>query len=1096
MAATKDQTSTILFTDVEGSTQLRNRRGDQLADEILRAHEAMVRRQVQAWGGREAAFLGDGFILTFSSAQDGLRCARGIQRALEEHNRADPDRQVRVRIGLHHGETTERDGTVYGQAVHAAARIMSEAAGGQILASNLVRELCADEANAFNDRGLFWLKGFPERWRLYEVSWGEPGDLPPAPAIGSALTPFVNRDNERAELRRAVESALGGRGSLVLVSGEAGVGKSRLIQEVNAEAEARGMGVLAGHCVHMEGVEPYLPFVEILEQALLSPQSPMALREALGESAPEIARILPSLRRVVPDLPAPLDLPPEQARRYLWISLLEFIERATRDRPTLLVLEDLHWADESTLLLMEYLAAHLQQLPVLIAGTYRDDEIGLAHPLSRMLGKLTRRRLGSRIPLHRLAEDQVGAMLRGLAGDQPPQGLVRAIDAESEGNPFFIEEVFLHLVESGVLLDQDGRFRRDLRIDELDVPDSVRLVIGERLGRLSRTTRQVLAAGALLGRAFETVILEHLSGLEPDALADALNEAEQARLIAPDRTDGSRMMFSHDLLRQTLLVEESSLRRQRLHAKAAEAIEWAHTNDLEAYAADLAYHLGRAGPRADTARLVRYLRIAGDRAVEAAAFEDAVAHFRHAISLLPEGDATGHGQLLERLALGLRSVGRWDEALAAMDQAVTLYERLGQTDALGRLCWAMTEQLAWAARWSDAVAVARRGLAALGDLPNPDRARMLAAIGWILGLSGDYPAANAMLAQGRTLAKELADDQALAEVLHLHTIQHMAYAEFPDGIRDGLRAAKIFETHNALWELSSVLSFMGYQAGLLGRLDQAATVARRAGPLAGRLGHLGATFMTLANRVRAEGVLAGDLARVQAIGQEMLQVCDRGHLPWAYVGHLYQGLAAHWRGDWDSAEHQLRQALEAEPTGALSGQSAAQLALHLAHAGRSKEALAIIAAGRAAPPPTGPVNSLGTWNMLFGFTEALYLAGEGEEAAALLPLIGQALAMGHEWMTFDGRLIQTRAGIAAAAARRWEQAGDHYQAALQVAEALGSRIEQADLRRLHARMLLDRDQPGDRARARALLSKAGDAYRAIGMPRYEALISTLLAEAQ
>jgi class 3 adenylate cyclase/tetratricopeptide (TPR) repeat protein len=1097
VAATKEQASTILFTDVEGSTQLRSRRGDQLADEILRAHEVIVRRQVQACGGREAAFLGDGFILTFRSVLDGLRCAQGIQRALGEHNRADPDRQVRVRIGLHHGETTEREGAIYGQAVHAAARIMSEAAGGQILASDPVRELGADEAAiGFTDRGLFWLKGFPERWRLYEVGWGEPGSLAPASVAGPARTPFIDRDNERAELRQAVELALGGHGGLVLVCGEAGVGKSRLIQEVNAEAEARGMGILTGHCVHMEGVEPYLPFVEILEQALLSPRSPMALREALGESGSEIARILPSLRRVVPDLPAPLDLPPEQARRYLWISLLEFTERATRDRPTLLVLEDLHWADESTLLLTEYLAAHVQQLAVLIVGTYRDDEVGRAHPLARVVGQLTRRRLGSRIALQRLAEDQVGAMLRGLADDEPPQELVRAIDAETEGNPFFVEEVFLHLVESGVLVDQDGRFRRDLRIDELDVPDSIRLVIGERLGRLSRTTRQVLTAGALLGRVFETAVLEHLSGLEPDALADALEEAEQARLIAPDRADGSRLVFSHELLRQTLLVEESSLRRQRLHAKAAEAIEWAHADDLEAYAADLAYHLARAGPGADRMRLVRYLRVAGDRAVEAAAFQDAVTHFRHAISLLPDGDAAGHGQLLERLALGLRSIGRWDEALEAMNQALTLYERLGQTDALGRLCWTMTENLAWAARWSDAVAAAQRGLAALGDLPNPDRARMQAAIGWILGLSGNYPAASAMLAQGRTLAEQLADDQALADVLHIHTIQHMAYAEFPDGIQDGLHAANVFETHQALWELSSVLSFVGYQAGLLGRLEQAATIARRAGPLAGRLGHLGASFMTLANRIRAEGVLAGDLARVEAIGQEMLEVCDRGHLPWAYVGHIYQGLAAHWRGDWDSAEHELRLALEVEPAGALSGQSAAQLALHLAHAGRPEEALAIIAAGREALPTTGPVNSLGTWNMLLGFTEALYLAGEAEAAAALLPLITQALTMGHEWMAFDGRLIQTRAGIAAAAARRWEQAERHYHAALQLAEALSSRIEQADLRRLYARMLLDRDQPGDRERAQSLLSKATDAYRNIGMPRYEALSSTLIAEAQ
>ena len=131
-----------------------------------------------------------------------------------------------------------------------------------------------------------------------------------------------------------------------------------------------------------------------------------------------------------------------------------------------------------------------------------------------------------------------------------------------------------------------------------------------------------------------------------------------------------------------------------------------------------------------------------------------------------------------------------------------------------------------------------------------------------------------------------------------------------------------------------------------------------------------------------------------------------------------------------------------------------------------------------------------------GFTEALYLAGEAEAAAALLPLITQALAMGHEWMALDGRLIQTRAGIAAAAARRWEQAEHHYQAALQVAEALPSRIEQADLRRLYARMLLDRDQPGDRERAQSLLSKARDAYRNIGMPRYEALTSSLIAEAQ
>jgi class 3 adenylate cyclase/tetratricopeptide (TPR) repeat protein len=1096
MAANNEHLGAILFTDVEEATQLRTRRGDQLADEVLRAHEAIVRRQVGSCGGREAAFLGDGFIVTFGSAPGGLRCALGIQRALEEHNRTHPDHQVHVRIGLHYGEMTERDGALYGQAMHAAARIMSEAAGGQILVSGLVRDLCADEAGlSFVDRGLFWLKGFPERWRLYEVNWSQPVQVPPAPVAGPALTPFVNRVEERAELRRTVDAALGGHGCLVLVSGEAGVGKSRLIRELDTEAEARGMRAFVGHCAHMEGVEPYLPFVELLEQALIGPRSPTAMRDALGESAPEIARIVPSLRRVVPDLPPPLDLPPEQARRYLWANVLEFIERATRDRPMLMILEDLHWADDSTLLLMEYLARHLEQMPVLVVGSYRDAEIELSHPLSRVVGQLTRRYLATRIALPRLPEDEVSAMIRGLAGQEPPDGLVHAIDAESEGNPFFVEEVFLHLVESGVLLDDHGRFRRDLRIGALGVPDSVRLVIGERLTRLSQVTRDVLAAGAVLGRTFETAILEDVSGLDSDALADAFEEAERARLIAQNRADGSRFAFSHELLRQTLLMETSSMRRQRLHTKAAEAIEQVHADDLESFAADLAYHLAESGPHADLARLTHHLRVAGDRAAQAAAFEEAVSHFRHAISVLPAEDRDGRAELLERLALALRSVGRWDEALTAMGKALELFEALGRTDALGRLCWTMTEQLAWAARWKDAAAFAKRGLDALGDLPNPDRARLLGVLGWVLGLSGDYARASALLAQGRELAERLGDDRALADVLHIWTIHHMAYAELAEGVKDGLRAAAVFEAEGALWELSSVLSFVGHQAGLLGRRTQAATLAARVTPLADRLGHLGATFMTLATRARLEGVLAANFRVVQAIGHEMVRVCERGHLPWAYIGHINQGLAAHWRGDWDAAERQLRLALELEPSGALGGPGPAHLAVHLAHAGRREEALAVIQAHWAALPTVGQVNSLGSWHMLFGFTEALYLLGEHDQAAALLPRLEQVLALGHEWMAFDGRFISTRAGIAAAAAGRWEEAERHYRAAIQAAEQVAGRIEQADIRRLHARMLLDRDRPGDRERARSQLSDAIEAYHAMGMPRHEAVTSTLLAAA-
>jgi class 3 adenylate cyclase/tetratricopeptide (TPR) repeat protein len=1097
------QVATVLFTDVEGSTELRSRHGDAGADRILGLHERLVREQIERHGGEEVAFLGDGFMASFGSPVDAVRAAVAIERGLEDHNRDRPEEAVRVRVGMHAGPVTARDGTLYGQTVHAASRVTFEAAGGQILVSPSVHDQVAGSVDVdLRDRGLFWLKGFPERWRLYEVEWrrgAEGVDL--RRAGGAVRTPFVGREGERADLRRAVDAALTGEGSLVLLAGEAGVGKSRLTLEVQAEAEARGMRILVGHCSEMEHA-PYLPFVEILEAALVSSRSPEALRQALGEGGPEVARIVPGLRRVLPDLPPPVDLPAEQARRYLWLSVHEFVERASRQRPLMLVLEDLHWADESTLLLLEYLTPQLPDMPVVVVGTYRDVEVGVTHPLNRIVSPLARRGLLTRISLGRLPEDDVAAMIGGLAGTEPPPGLVRAIHAESEGNPFFVEEVFLHLEESGQLLDDRGRFRTDLTIDELDVPESIRLVVGERLARLSEPTREALTAAAVIGRVFGAELVERMSELSRDAVLDALDEAERARLIGPDDARSSRLAFAHELIRQTLLTDTSSVRRRRLHARAAEAIEAVHADDLESHAADLAYHLSRSGPVPDPARLVRYLRIAGDRALQAAAFQDAVGHLEHALELLGPDDDAGTAEVLERLAMALRSVGRWDDALRTMDRALELYEGLGLTEALARLTWAMVYQLTWAGRMQEAVIVAARGLGALGELENPDRARVLSASGWALGLGGDHEGSNEMLDQARELAERLGDDRALADVLHMQTINHMGFAEFPQGVEAGMRAAKVFEAEGALWDLCSVLSFVLFQQGTLTPdpdgapargtdVDPVALVGR-VQALATRLGHLGAYFMLLSHRARTDGVMAGDTAATAAIGREQVEVCERAGLPWLYVGHMYQGLAAHWRGDWEEAERELRLAVQLEPPAAFAGQSASLLAMHLAYAGRRDEALALVEAGAGSMAAPGRVNTLGQWNSAFAFTEVLATIGESERAAAMAPLIDEALALGHEWITFDCRTLRTRAGIAAAAGHRWDDAEAHYEAALAIARATSNRLEEADVLRLQAVTTIERDGPGDPERARDLAKHALAAYREMGMPKLEAEAAAIL----
>ena len=437
--------------------------------------------------------------------------------------------------------------------------------------------------------------------------------------------------------------------------------------------------------------------------------------------------------------------------------------------------------------------------------------------------------------------------------------------------------------------------------------------------------------------------------------------------------------------------------------------------------------------------------------------------------------------------MALRSQGRWDEALKVMDEALRLYEALGRTDALGRLCGVMSYQLGWAAKWEEAVTVATRGLGVLGDLPNPDRARLLAAAAWVSGLAGDYAGATGMFAAARELATQLGDEAALADVLQLQTIHHMAWVELADGVAAGLRAADVYEATGELWELTGVLAFVEYQHKTLASPESTAAyaarltgLAGRVAPMAERLGHLGAEFLVVASRIRIEGVYPADLAFIERMGRHVVEICERGGLPWLYVGHLYLGLAAQWRDDWETAERELRLADELEAPGAIGGQSAAHLALHLARAGRGDEAVEIVEARRPGFPVAGTASSIGAWNMLLGFVEALALAGRSDEVAALRPLLEEALAL-DDWIAFDGRLVGTRAAIAAAAARDWDAAERHFATALATAEALGNRIEQVDLGFWRARMLRDRDGPGDREAAAALAAEVAARYRELGI---------------
>jgi class 3 adenylate cyclase/DNA-binding CsgD family transcriptional regulator len=678
-------TVTVLFTDVEGSTQLSLRRGDEAAQQILRGQRELVRKQIEEHSGYEVKTMGDGFMVAFASARRAVTCAMEIQRALEEHNRRHPDQQLQVRLGLNTGEVIQEEADLFGAAVSAAARIAAKARGGQILVSDTVRAVIGPAQGIdFIECGRFRLKGFPDRWRLYEVVWKREAAIP-APPVATDWTPFVDRESERAELRRLLERALGGQGALLLIGGEPGVGKTRLVEELLVEARQRGVTTLTGRCCEAEGTLPYLPLVEVLEAAVRSfPQED--LREVLGDSAPEVAKLVPELRHLFADIPPPLEVPPEQERRYLFNCVLDSLRRGAQRQPLVIALEDLHWADDSSLLLLLHIAQRIHEMPVLILGTYRDVELESAVLFTRTLEEVVRQRLARRMDLDGLTEPDVKAMLTSLCGRELPPALVRVVYAETGGNPFFVEEVCRELVEEGTPPDAEGHGHPDLFVRRVKVPGGIRLAMGRRLQRLSEDCRQVLTVAALVGRCFSLDLLMAVSEIDADTLMAAVDEAERSHLIT-EASEGPEpcFAFSHQLMRQILISDLGLARRQRLHLSIAEAMERVRTRGDEERTADLARHYRSAGRLADQGRVVATSRAAGDFALSVHAYPEAEQHYTTALQAAAakqDMPVEERADILYEFGQVEHRLGKWDHSLKAYDEALDLYRGLGlQTKA-------------------------------------------------------------------------------------------------------------------------------------------------------------------------------------------------------------------------------------------------------------------------------------------------------------------------------------------------------------------------------------------------------------------------------
>ena len=680
-------TRAFLFSDLRDYTSFVEAKGDAAAARLLRDYRTLVRREVARHDGAEVKTEGDSFYVVFDAPSVALDCAVAILRAAGVRNVRDPTAPLRVGIGVHAGETIAYDDQFVGGAVNIASRIAGKAGAGELLISDTLRGLVRTSRSiAMSDRGALDLKGVAEPIRAWVVDWHEAeptavseptpapkGDRLAAPS-GQFLCPVVvGRAAELARVVAALAQSKAGVGQTVVLAGEAGVGKSAFVRRADEQAGAAGFRILVGLTHQSDAGLPYAPFISAVRSGFRGLDRD-ELGRVLQRSAPDLAQLFPELGRL-----GRAEATTGIERHRLAVAFQHLFRAFARESPVLLVLEDLHWADEASLELLRHLARELRDARVTILATYRSDEMHRRHPLLSALAELERERLVTQLALKRLTPDETTELIRATFAQSEADVRITdefrdAIYARSEGNPFFTEELLKALVESGgVYFDASGWHRKP--IEQLEIPGSIREAVRARVERLTDDARPTLAAAAAIGHRFEFDVLRQVRGIEEAQLEAHLREFIEQQLVSEQAGGRDEYGFRHALTREVVYDDLLVRERKRLHRGVAEAISGKRGTEP----ALLAHHLLEAG---DLERAVPVLVEAGDRAAGADAPREAAAHYARAVEIgMPDAQLSA---VIEKQALAYQL---FDTALSikTAQEATALYRQLGDRRGQSRM---------------------------------------------------------------------------------------------------------------------------------------------------------------------------------------------------------------------------------------------------------------------------------------------------------------------------------------------------------------------------------------------------------------------------
>jgi DNA-binding SARP family transcriptional activator/tetratricopeptide (TPR) repeat protein len=959
-----------------------------------------------------------------------------------------------------------------------------------------------------------------------------PKDPAPAPhALPSSLSwfvstvfPFAGRDGELAAIRAGWDECVAHRRrGAVLVGGEPGIGKTRLIGELATVLQAQGAIVLFGRCEDGMGA-PYQPFVEAFT-AFVDACPPAMLHELLGPLAGELTRLLPHLRSIGPEIGAPVAAEADTERHRLFEAISETLERISERQPVLLVLDDLQWATTPTLLLLQHVLTTSRPARLLIAGTYRTTELDRVYPLAAMLADLRRHENVRRLTLDGLDERAAIAMASLAADHDLDDGgteLIRRLHRECAGNPFFFWTMLTHLVETGLIVRRDGRWTHTEAAFATPLPEGVREVVARRLSSLDDSTSALLRVAALLGNGFDYRVVADVAGTDDDHVLDALDLARHAGVVMDVRGTYGRYMFGHDLLRRSLVEELSTTRRARMHWRITEVLIERYGDRVRHHLDEIARHAVEGALAGDLHRAADITRMAGDAALDALAFEEAAAYYDEALGFV---DAEQEGQLpgtagdeadriLDRrfqllLAKGraLQRAGHADHR-DVLDEAAATARRRHDPDQLAEAVLAMHHTAYLNISAATDPGLRARFQEALDGLDDRDRARdraaaepvdetdtkalgvrarLSSALALTLSLSDRRDRAIVLSTDAVRLARLSNDPRVLAQVLS----DHSWVITGPDTVtervalgEEAVALARDLGDHVGLINGYNCLTTAWFE---IGELDKGLASLRSGLELAEFLRrptvtwgfnvHLGALAMWQADvptlEARADELLAMgheagvDPATLLAVYARLLFAArfEQGRL------HEFEGLLA---------------ALAEQPSDVDWG---VVLGIVYVETGRLDEARAILERVRH-----GPRNRDLTWVPL-RMLATLVVAGVSDERLAaalyadLLPFAGRN---SHDGAGTCGP-IDLGLGRLATVLHRWEDASRHFEGAAARCRAWNAPMWSAHVALEHAQLLL-RQAPADTAVARRLLASCVGTARTTGQQRVMDRATALLAD--